>query len=278
MIDLHAHSTFSDGSLTPRELAQHAHELKLSAVALTDHDTTAGLGQFMDACGEFGVTGVPGVEISVDVASGTMHMLGYFVQSGNSGLENMLRLIRGGRDERNLVMLEKINALGFALTFDEVKSFCSEDIVGRPHFAMAMLKKGYVASKEAAFDLYLGKGKPAYAERYRLSAEESITAIVNAGGVPVLAHPFTLGLGRKALRTFLQDMSRKGLQGIEVYYSEHGPDLVREYETIAQELGMCRTGGSDFHGQMNPKIELGRGFGNLKVDDCLLDALIKKKK
>ena len=238
MIDLHSHSTFSDGSFTPRELVKHAKDLGLSALALTDHDTTAGMDQFMDACSEFGITGVPGVEISVDVRSGTMHMLGYFINTKDDKLEQILTRIRSGREDRNKQILEKLNALGLKLTFKEVNAFAAEDVIGRPHFALAMVQKGYVSNKDAAFELYLGKGKPAYVERYRLSASESIAAIVNAGGVSVLAHPFTLDLNRAALRDFIKDMKGRGLQGIEVYYSEHNGEQQREYESLTNEFDM----------------------------------------
>lgn len=277
MIDLHSHSTFSDGSFTPRELAKHAKDLGLNALALTDHDTTAGLDQFMSACSEFGIKGVPGVEISVDVRSGTMHVLGYFLDKKDEKLEQILTRIRSGREDRNKQILAKLNALGLKLSFEEVSAFATEDVIGRPHFALAMVKKGYVSTKEAAFELYLGKGKPAYAERYRLSASDSIAAIVNAGGVPVLAHPFTLDLNRETLRSFVKDMKDKGLQGIEVYYSEHNGEQQREYESLASEFDMVATGGSDFHGQMNPRVELGRGFGNLKINNHILEDLEKRR-
>ncbi len=277
MIDLHSHSTFSDGSLTPRDLARHAAELGLSALALTDHDTTAGLDQFMAACSESGIRGVPGVEISVDVRSGTMHMLGYFIDSRDDKLEQVLVRIRNGREDRNRQIIEKLNALGLKLSFEEVSAFASEDVVGRPHFALAMVQKGYVASKEAAFELYLAKGKPAYAERYRMSASDSIAAIVHAGGVPVLAHPFTLDLGHAALRDLVKDLKGKGLQGIEVYYSEHNDEQQRHYESLAREFDLVTTGGSDFHGQLNPRVELGRGFGNLKVENHILKDLEKRR-
>lgn len=273
MIDLHSHSTFSDGSLTPRELARRAQEVGLTALALTDHDTTAGIGQFMEACSEVGVAGVPGVEISVDVSVGTMHMLGYFVDCGDNALEADLKRMRGGREDRNLEILEKINSLGLALTFEEVKAFAAEDVVGRPHFALAMVQKGYVPSKDAAFERYLGKGKAAYIERYRMSIFDSIAAIRGAGGVPVLAHPVTLKLSRPELRKLLKEMADQGLKGMEVYYSEHNLDQVRDYEALANEFGLVATGGSDFHGQLNPNIELGRGFGNLRIKDEIIDKL-----
>jgi len=278
MIDLHSHSTFSDGSLTPAELARRAHDGGLTALALTDHDTTDGIPEFLNACGEYGLVGVPGVEISVDVPKGTMHLLGYFIDCKNSSLETVLKRIRSGRVERNDEIVAKLRGLGFNITIDDVKTFASEDVVGRPHFAMAMVKKGYVASKEAAFNLYLGKGKPAYAERYRMSELDSMGAILDAGGVPVLAHPSTMDLGRKDLKKCVEELAGKGLKGIEVYYSEHNVDQVEEYEALAKEFGLVATGGSDFHGQLNPKIELGRGFGNLKIDDCILEELRKKRR
>jgi predicted metal-dependent phosphoesterase TrpH len=273
MIDLHSHSTFSDGSLTPRQLAKRGHDVGLTALALTDHDSTAGLDEFLQACGEFGIVGVPGVEISVDVPSGTMHMLGYFIGLKHKGLESMLARIRGGRDERNAEILKKLNDIGFKLSMDEVDAFAVEDVVGRPHFALAMVKKGYVPSKEAAFDKYLGKGKPGYVDRLRLSPEESMSAIGAAGGVPVLAHPFTLELGKKALRDCVRVLVEKGLKGLEVYYSEHSADQVSQYETLAREFNIVATGGTDFHGQLNPQVELGSGFGNLVVDDNILEEL-----
>jgi len=277
MIDLHSHSTFSDGSLTPGQLVKRAHEAGLTALALTDHDTTGGIPEFLKACGEYGVIGVPGVEISVDVPKGTMHMLGYYIECGHNGLEEVLKRIRFGREERNSEIIAKLNKLGCSLTMADVEAFAPEDVVGRPHFAMAMVQKGFVPSKEAAFNLYLGKGKPAYAERYRMSALDSMNAILKGGGVPVLAHPSTMDLGRKDLKECVRVLVSEGLKGIEVYYSEHNTDQVEEYEALAKEFGLVATGGSDFHGQQNPKIELGRGFGNLRIDDGIVEELKKRR-
>lgn len=273
MIDLHTHSTFSDGSLTPVELVGQARDAGLTALALTDHDGMMGIDAFLDACGRAGIRGVPGVEISVDFGPGTLHMLGFFLDHHHQAVETALARLRGARQDRNLRILDKINALGMALTWDEVAAFASEEVVGRPHFAQAMVQKGYVKGKLEAFDRFLGKGKPAYADRYRLTVAESIAMIRGAGGVPVLAHPFTLGLERNRLKEFVMGLAREGLQGIEVYYSEHNAEQQKQCLAIAQEAGLAMSGGSDFHGDLNPSVRLGVGFGNLNIPDEWVDLL-----
>jgi 3',5'-nucleoside bisphosphate phosphatase len=273
MIDLHTHSTFSDGSLTPEQLVEKAREVGLRAMALTDHDGTGGIGRFLAACARTGLCGIPGVEISADVKRGTLHMLGYFIDHEDQALEGVLRRIRAGREERNREILEKLNRLGFSLAWQEVAAYAGEDVVGRPHFAQAMVAKGYVESKDAAFDRFLAKGRPAYADRFRLSPADSIAAIVRAGGLAALSHPFTLGLGPQALREFVGELAGAGLAGIEVYYSEHTPQQTQEYRSLAESFGLTPTGGSDFHGDMNPAIALGSGFGSLRVPDEVVDQL-----
>lgn len=273
MIDLHTHSTFSDGSLTPESLVAMAKSLGLTAVALTDHDCTSGHARFMTACLANGVRGIPGVEISANTREGTLHMLGYFVDGEEPGLHATLREIRGGREVRNRRILERLNDLGFALSWEEVASYAGEDVVGRPHFAQAMQAKGFVTTKEEAFDLYLGKGKPAYVDRFRLSPADSIAAIRGAGGVAVLAHPGTMGLGHRALSEAVAGLKLSGLGGIEAYYSEHTADQQAQYIGLASEFGLAVTGGSDYHGAANPAVRMGVGFGSLKVPDSLLAGL-----
>ena len=273
MIDLHTHSTFSDGSLSPDELVEEARRAGLTAIALTDHDGMLGIDAFMAACGRAGIRGVPGVEISVDFGPGTLHMLGLFLDHRHPSVEATLVRLRGARHERNLRILAKINALGMALAWDEVAAFARQDVVGRPHFAMALIHKGYVKDKTVAFDRFMAKGKSAYADRYRLTAAESIAMIRGAGGVPVLAHPFTLGLERNRLREFVAGLAREGLQGLEVNYSEHNAEQQKQCMAIARETGLAMSGGSDFHGALNPDVRLGVGFGNLNVPDEWVDQL-----
>jgi predicted metal-dependent phosphoesterase TrpH len=277
MIDLHTHSTFSDGSLTPEQLVERAKNLGVTALALTDHDSTSGIPRFMTACRAAQLTGIPGVEISVEVQHGTLHMLGYFVEAGDPGLEAMLVKIRGGRELRNREILDKLNKLGLALTWEEVAAFAGEDVVGRPHFAQAMIARGYVTDKDKAFERYLSKGKPAYTDRFRLFPAESMQAIAKAGGLPVLSHPFTLELSKQALRAQVKELKALGLVGIEVYYSEHDQEQVREYLALAKEFDLVATGGSDFHGDQNPAVELGSGFGTLVVPEACLDQLRQRR-
>lgn len=281
MIDLHVHSTFSDGSMTPEELVQLALDCGLSALALTDHDTTAGIESFLAAgtaaCAQNEVDKslvcIPGVEISVAVDHGTMHVLGYLIEVGDTKLEALLARIRGGRNERNEQILTKLCGLGLELEMAEVLSFSGDGVVGRPHFARALVARGYVRSTQAAFEKYLARGRPAYADRYRPNAEESIDTISNAGGVAVMSHPSTLGMGPKAFRVLLEELAHAGLQGIEAYYSEHSPEQEQKYVQLARDLGLVATGGSDFHGDLNPAIKLGRGFGRLRVPDSVVDEL-----
>ncbi|MEI6807277.1 MAG: PHP domain-containing protein [bacterium] len=273
MIDLHTHSTFSDGSLTPVELADLAVKEKLTAIALTDHDTTAGISVFLAACKERKLIGIAGVEISADVDNGTMHMLGYHVDPGNAVLSQVLAKIRSGRDDRNSLIIEKLNRIGKNITMADVLKHVTEEVVGRPHFAEAMMDKGYVSSVKEAFDFYLGKGKAAYVDRFRFTPEIGIESIKTAGGVAVLAHPATLGLKDKALREFVGTLAEAGLGGIEVYYSEHSSDQVIFYSALAREFKLVKTGGSDFHGKTTPDMRLGRGFGPLRVEDELLEPL-----
>lgn len=250
-----------------------ARAVGLTAMALTDHDCTDGVPRFLAACEREGVRGVGGVEISVDVKQGSLHMLGYFMDLTNAPLCAALTQIRDGRRLRNTGILAALNRLGLTLTADEVAAYAGEDTVGRPHFAQAMLARGYIKTKEEAFDRYLGKGKPAYVERFRMDARDSIALIRGAGGVAVLAHPFTLDLGPRALEREVGALRELGLGGIEVYYSEHNDAQVRQYERLARQFGLVATGGSDFHGEVNPRVRLGIGFGGLNVPDAVMEAL-----
>ena len=273
MIDLHVHSTFSDGSLTPEQLVDNALDIGLTALGLTDHDCTGGIDRFMAACALKGLNGIPGVEISADVKHGTLHVLGYFIDHRNRAFESVLENIRSGREARNRKILTKLNELGFKLTWDEVASYAGEDVIGRPHFAQAMVAKGYVAGTKKAFDLYLGKGKPGYVDRFRLLPADSMEIILKAGGVPVLAHPFTLDLDSKMLDEYVKELVDAGLQGIEGYYSEYTPQQQKEYQELAMKYHLVLTGGSDFHGGINPDVKLGSGFGSLRAPDELAERL-----
>ena len=275
MIDLHAHSTFSDGSLTPEQLVREAERAQLSALALTDHDSIIGLERFMAACSKSIVRGVPGVEISVDCnpSDATMHILGYFIDPANAQLNEHINRLRDGRQHRNEEILKRLNTMGLMLNMNEISAFAGENNVGRLHFAQALMARGYVRNTHEAFDKYLARGKSGYANRLRFKPIGGVEMIRQAGGIAVLAHPFTLNLGKQALADCVGELAQAGLQGIEIYYPQHSPKMVRQYLDLAKQFHLIATGGTDFHGTPMPDIKLGRGFGALNVPNAVLEQL-----
>ncbi|MFH1969759.1 MAG: PHP domain-containing protein [Verrucomicrobiota bacterium] len=275
MIDLHTHSTFSDGSLTPEQLVREAERAQLSALALTDHDSISGLERFMAACSKSKLRGVSGVEISVDCnpSDATMHILGYFIDPANAELNEHVNRLRDGRQHRNKEILKRLNAMGLILSMNEISSFAGENNVGRLHFAQALMARGYVRTTQEAFDKYLAKGKSGYANRLRFKPLGGVEMIRQAGGIAVLAHPFTLNLGKQALADCVGKLVQGGLQGIEIYYPQHSPKLVRQYLDLAEQFHLVATGGTDFHGTPMPDVKLGRGFGVLDVPNAVLEQL-----
>ncbi len=273
MIDLHTHSTFSDGSLTPEQLAQEAAFARLSAVALTDHDSIEGVPRFLDACRSLKIRGVPGVELSAEFPDGTMHILGYFIELQHPELGARLAEIRAGRVARNAEILKHINDMGMALTMAEVAAYAGEDNIGRLHFSQALVARGYAQTRQEAFDRYLGKGRKGYADRLRLTARDCIELIRRAGGIPVLAHPFTLHLAKPDLANLATELAGYGLQGIEIYYPQQNVRQMKQYQALAQRLNLVMTGGTDFHGAPMPDIKLGAGFGDTRIPEAVLEQL-----
>jgi len=278
MIDLHLHSTFSDGSFSPEQIVREAKKANLSAIALTDHDSVSGVALFLKACERESLRGIPGVEISVDYPRGTMHILGYFIDCSSRELNVHIEKLKAGRAARNRDILKKINNLGIPLSMAEVAAFAGEDNVGRLHFAQALVARGYVKTNQEAFDRYLAKGKSGYAERQRLTPRGGVEMILNAGGLASLAHPFTLELSPPELEKQVSELAHAGLQGIEVYYPQHNPNLVKRYLALAQKFNLIATGGTDFHGKPMPDIKIGRGFGSLNVPDSVLTRLEERRK
>ena len=273
-IDLHIHTTESDGTLTPSQVVRYAKEKGLKAVAITDHDTIHGNEEAIKEGISAGVEVIPGVEISVDYSPGTMHMLGYFITTEDPILNEKLALLQDSRADRNPRIIEKLNKLGLSLTYDEVVQVSGGGQVGRPHMAQVLMKKGYTKSIKEAFDKYLGKGAPAYLDKFRLSAVEAITMITDAGGIPVLAHPFTLFCKSSyELDALVKKLVNQGLQGLEVYYSEHDERKTSSYKLLAKRYNLAITGGSDFHGKNMKGIDLGTGRGKLKIPYTALENL-----
>ncbi len=271
-IDLHTHSTASDGSMSPVELIRHAKASGLAAVALTDHDTVDGIPQAIEEGRSLGIEVVAGVEISVDY-SPEMHMLGYFFSDAYRNVEPLLERLRKSREERNPKIVEKLKGLGFDISLDDVKNESKGKVVARPHIASVLLKKGYVRSIQEAFEKYISSGKPAYADRDKLTPEEGIKGILKAGGIPVMAHPIYLGLTLDKLDKLVGELADKGLKGIEAYYVDNSKDYTGNLLRIAIKHNILPTGGSDFHGSFKPDIAIGKGRGNLLVPYELLDRM-----
>ena len=272
--DLHMHSTHSDGTLTPRELVEMAHAKRLAAIALTDHDTVSGVAEAQAAGRELGVRVLPGVEISVECTSKNVHMLGYCFGAGSAMLRDRLAEIARGREERNLRMIDKLNALGMDVTYEEVRAESGGEIVGRPHFARVLERKGYVPSFREAFDRFLGSKGAAYVDRLRFTPEDSVAMIREAGGVAVLAHPMLIGLrGDDTVEGIVALLKNVGLQGIECHYSENTPEQTGQSLELARRFDLLATGGSDFHGTRKEGLEMGTGHGALRVPVECADAL-----
>jgi predicted metal-dependent phosphoesterase TrpH len=274
LIDLHTHSTASDGSCSPAEVVRLAKEGGLAAVALTDHDTVDGLPEAAAAGEEFGVEVIPGVEISAQFPGGTMHILGLFVEYHNGRLDQGLAVLKQARIDRNPRIIAKLNALGIPITMEQIDRISGGGQVGRPHIARALMEAGYVQDLQEAFDKYLGWHKPAYVSKFRFPPDQALAMIREAQGIPVLAHPFTLGLGSAfALRNLVIELKGLGLAGLEVYYSEHTPEQEALYLKLARELDLQISGGSDFHGLNKPEITLGSMPSQDKLTYNLVEAL-----
>jgi 3',5'-nucleoside bisphosphate phosphatase len=258
IVDLHVHSSASDGSYPPAEVVRYAKEGGLTAMALTDHDTVDGLPEAVAAGERYEVEVIPGVEISARYPGGTMHILGLFVDYHNGRLDERLAVLKQARLDRNPQIIAKLNDLGIPITMAQVDKISGGGQVGRPHIARALMEMGYIKNLQEAFDKYLGWHKSAYVSKFRFPPDQALAMIREAQGIPVLAHPFTLGLGSAyALKNLIIELQGLGLAGLEVYYSEHTPEQEALYLKLARELDLLVTGGSDYHGLNKPEIMLG---------------------
>jgi predicted metal-dependent phosphoesterase TrpH len=255
--DLHIHSTASDGTDTPAALAKLAQAVGLGAIALTDHDTTAGLRRCATACSKAGIDFVPGIELSADPAAvrgdgeshGTLHILGYFIDPQHADLQVIELRLREARAKRNPEMIDRLRELGVNITYDQVVELAGSGVVGRPHIAQVLLQKGYVRSIHEAFERYIGQRAPAHVRKDRLHPDDAIATINACGGVAVLAHPIQLGLDDPGdLDHAVAKLIDMGLAGIETHHIDHDAAQVQLCTTIAQRRRLLVTGGSDYHG------------------------------
>lgn len=286
MIDLHTHTTVSDGGDSPTELVIKAAAVGISALAVTDHDNDLGLDEAQTAGREHGVEVIRGVEISCDVEdleslgyhlSGrpTMHLLGYFIPETENPLSAKLAELRHHRANRNVLIVERLNELGIPVTFEEVENEAGGpgSQIGRPHFAAVLVRHGAVPDYQTAFDEYLAKGAKAYISRKLLKPAEAVELMVSAGTVPVLAHPFTMNLEIHGLERFVDELAAAGLKGIEGYHGDMPEDQQEPYRALGRAKNLIVSGGSDYHGDMRPDRGMPGGKHKVIVPDSVLEEL-----
>ncbi|WP_282941712.1 PHP domain-containing protein [Paenibacillus sp. RC67] len=270
--DLHSHTLASDGTQPASENVRLAYEAGLGAIAVTDHDTVAGIEEALEAGRRFGITVVPGVEVSTVSKGQDIHVLGYYIDHHDPLFLERLSEMREVRDRRNEMMLARLNELGMDITMDDVKSSLikskkNDETIGRPHIADAMVRKGYVASMSEAFDRFLGKDGAAYVNPPRIGPITAIQWILESGGVPVLAHPGLYGQDE-----LIEELVPYGLSGLEVYHSDHTPEQEMHYKQIAERHALIVTAGSDFHGERNGVV-FHAPIGSRKIPVDVIDQL-----
>jgi predicted metal-dependent phosphoesterase TrpH len=256
-IDLHTHTNRSDGTFTPAELVRHAAERSLEVIALTDHDTTAGLEEALAAGEAAGVEVVPGVELSAEHEATSVHVLCYWPDPGDAELQAELRRLRDDRFRRGELMVERLRDLGIEISFDRVREIAQGGNIVRPHVAQAMVEAGVVASEDEAFERWIADGRPAHVPKHALGPVDAVRLIRGAGGLAVLAHPGMWGDQTAVPEDLVEAMAAAGMAGLEVDHTDHTPEQREHYRSLAARLGLVATGGSDCHGTRYDPIRLG---------------------
>ena len=260
IIDLHSHTTASDGELKPKELIDKAIQEKISVLAITDHDTIDSLDEAINYAKNKEIEIVPGIEFSAKVDIGKMHILGLYINYTKPEFKKITDNLKKDRNDRNKKFIEMFNELGYDISIDEVKRYAIGEIIAKPHFAQALLKKGYINNIEDAYDNLFNVPPLNTIKRMTLSPKETIETIKKANGIAILAHPKTLKLNLEDLKNEIKKLVSYGLDGIECYHSTHTLDEIKEYTNIAINYNLLVTKGSDYHGpNVTPEIELGTG-------------------
>ena len=272
-IDLHTHSCASDGSLTPSEVMQAAKEAGLTAVALTDHDTIAGVREAMQAAGQLNIECIPGIELSAFYKNLEVHIVGLFLNIDDPKLNKRLEDFRQIRENRNLRMIQKMQEAGIDITMEKLREAEGDAVITRANIARYLLHIGYIQSINEAFDKYLSPGMPFFVQKTGVTPKDAIQAIRDNGGIAILAHPLTYKFTRQELKTCLEELKSYGLQGMETYYSTFSEADHRDMKRLADSYDLLYSGGSDFHGNVKPHIRIGRGMGKLVIPYDVLDTL-----
>lgn len=258
-VDLHVHSNVSDGTKSPSEVVKHASDVGVAVMALTDHDTVAGIDEAAAAAKEYGVCLVPGIEISAGYRDRDVHILGYFVDTKSREFLDILEKAWEKREDRNIKIVEKFRKFDIALDIEAIKKYSGSSVITRAHFARWLVENGYCRSNSEVFEKYLGNDGPCYVPRDYMTRETAVKAILKAGGIPVLAHPMLYGLNSKEVDMLVKELKEMGLKGIETYYSSNMGMDEQIVRGLADKYGLIMTGGSDYHGDNKPGLEIGTG-------------------
>ena len=267
MIDLHTHSTASDGTFSPGDLVNKAVSQKLKVLAITDHDTVAGLEEAKKAAHNQDIIFIPGIELNIQWPTGEFHLLGLGLKQVSDDLNSIITYLQRQRETRNQKIVELLNKDGFEMTMTELIDRFETESIGRPHIAQMMVEKGYVKQRQQAFDNFLGKGRKYYVDRAGADLSMASKAIKNSGGVPVHAHPLSLYLSINTLETTMEEIKAKGVMGLEAYHPAIRVSQGQQLEKIARKLDMFVTAGSDYHGKVRADRHLGKTAGNEKIND-----------
>lgn len=273
MIDLHTHSTASDGTLSPTELVDLAKKTGLKALALTDHDTVAGIGEARGRAAELKLAFVPGVEIEIEFDPGEFHLLGLGIDETCGKLTEALSLLADARTDRNERIVELFRSDGIPIDLEEIAEIAGTERIGRPHLADALLRRRIVRTKQEAFDRFLGKGKPFYLPKDCLPFAKALHLIKTAGGIAVIAHPYSLFVSKPKLAMLMDEWKEAGVEGIEAYHPTAKLGQCRILERMARERGFLVTAGSDFHSREKPECGMGRTAGGIPVADSFYEEL-----
>lgn len=268
MIDLHTHSTASDGTYTPAQLMEYAHARNINAIALTDHDSIDGIIEAQKKARELSMEFIPGIELSIQWPTGEFHLLGLGLQSPSKELLGAIDFLRQERDNRNIKMAQKLQEQGIVITYEEVVEKAGTKTIGRPHFASLMIEKGFIRQRQQAFDQYFAKGRPCYVERTGLDLEDAVKAIKTSGGIPVQAHPLSMYVSWGKMEDTMIDIQMHGVEGLEAWHPGTRVSEAYRLEELARKLGMTATAGSDFHGEkVRADRKIGYTAGKSKIED-----------
>ncbi|MDR2193453.1 MAG: PHP domain-containing protein [Treponema sp.] len=273
MIDLHTHSTASDGSLSPRQLITEAHKIGVSAIALTDHDTINGLDEAQSEAEKLGIRFIPGIEIAVQWQPGEFHLLGLGLRIPNAVFFEALIGLGHTREKRNREIVRRMNELGLHVEYEDVVNLSGGHSIGRPHFAQLLIQHKMVKNVEQAFDRYLGKGRPLYVPKEDIDFQAAVRLIKAAGGIAVLAHPMSLYVAWGRLPDLIASLKEQGLDGIEAWHPTATSGDCKRLEDVGRALGLFITAGSDFHGDIYQGRKLGMTTGGRTIADAILEAI-----